>query len=447
MDIPDTQYVVTEDGLHIGYQVFGAGPYDLVFNDVLSNVDANWDVPSWAATLRAFGRRARVITFDRRGFGVSDRPASPNSLSLELGVDDLRSVMDAAGATRPVMMGFEWGCALSLLFAASYPERTAGLVLLSPVVYYWRTPEYPWGRSVEEADRTLQQDLDWGSTEVWRASLRKMGVVDPDDAEARAWAKWARLVASPLARQAIRRVEQQTDVRSLLPGIQVPTLVLQKAGAYDRTGDGGAPWVASQIPGARFLIVPGTEDWPTARDTELFDAIDGFAGEIREREAEFDRVLATVLFTDIVGSTARAAQAGDRAWGELAGRHHAIVRTLLGRFRGVEVDTAGDGFFATFDGPARAVRCAEAIRDAVRPLGIEVRAGCHTGEVETIDGKVGGLAVNIGARVAALAAPSEILVSSTVRDLVAGSGLIFEDAGEHELKGVPDRWHLYRVVA
>ena len=232
-----------------------------------------------------------------------------------------------------------------------------------------------------------------------------MGVVDPDDAEARAWAKWARLVASPLARRAIRRVEQQTDVRSLLPGIQVPTLVLQKAGDYDRSGGGGAPWVASQIPGARFLIVPGPEDWPTARDTELFDAIDGFAGEIREREAEFDRVLATVLFTDIVGSTARAAQVGDRAWSELVERHHAIVRTLLGRYRGVEVDTAGDGFFATFDGPARAVRCAEAIRDAVRPLGIEVRAGCHTGEVETIDGKVGGLAVNIGARVAATGCP------------------------------------------
>ena len=337
VDIPETRFVVTEDGLHIGYQVFGAGPYDLVFNDVLSNVDANWDVPSWAATLRAFGRRARVITFDRRGFGVSDRPASPDSLSLELGVDDLRAVMDAAGATRPVMMGFEWGCALSLLFAASYPERTAGLVLLSPGVYYWRTPEHPWGWSVDEADRAAQRDIDWGSTEVWRASLREMGIVDPDDAEARAWAKWARLVASPLARRAIRRVEQQTDVRSLLPGIQVPTLVLQKAGDHDRSGGGAAPWVASQIPGARFLIVPGPEDWPTARDTELFDAIDGFAGEIREREAEFDRILATVMFTDIVDFD-RPCGAGRRPRLERAGRapsrHREDVARTVPRGRG-----------------------------------------------------------------------------------------------------------------
>ena len=245
----------------------------------------------------------------------------------------------------------------------------------------------------------------------------------------------------------MRRVEQQTDVRSLLPSIQVPTLILQKAGDHARAEGGGpAAWVASQIPGARFALVPGPEDLPTARDTELFDAIDGFAGEIRERQAEFDRVLATVLFTDIVDSTARAAHVGDRAWTELVERHHAIVRTLLRQYRGVEVDTAGDGFFATFDGPARAVRCAAAIIDAVRPLGIAVRAGCHTGEVETIDGKAGGLAVNVGARVAGLAGPGEILVSSTVKDLTAGSGLAFSDAGEHPLKGVPDAWRLYRVI-
>jgi len=223
--------------------------------------------------------------------------------------------------------------------------------------------------------------------------------------------------------------------------------VLQKRGDRDRPSGGAAPWVAAQIPGARFVEIPGPESFPTAKDVALFDAVDQLAHEIRDREAEFDRVLATVMFTDIVGSTERAAALGDRAWRDLAEHHHAIVRAMLARYRGTEVDTAGDGFFATFDGPARAVRCAQAIRDAVLPLGIEIRAGCHTGEVETIDGKVGGLAVSIGSRVATLAAPSEILVTSTVKDLTAGSGLSFEGMGERELKGIPDSWRLYRVVS
>ncbi len=445
MDVPETHYVKTGDGLHIAYQVFGTGPYDLVWNDTMANVDANWDLPSWAAFLRELGRHARVIHFDRRGLGVSDRPASPDVMSLERGMEDLRAVLDAIGSERAVHLGFGWGCALSLLFAASYPGRTAGLALLAPEVYSWSTPEFPWGIA-PLGQPVPSDDLPWGTDEHARANLADMGG-PTDEAEVRAWAKWFRLVASPGAAALVSQATRQTDVRTLLPQIQVPTLVLLKSGDLTRPYGGAAPWVAAQIPGARFVEIPGPESFPTARDEALFDAVDGLAREIRDQEAEFDRVLATVMFTDIVGSTERVAALGDRAWRELAQRHHGVVRTMLNRYRGTEVDTAGDGFFATFDGPARAVRCALAIRDAVRPLGIEIRAGCHTGEVETIDGKVGGVAVNIGARVAALAAPSEVLASSTVRDLTAGSGLTFEDAGERELKGVPDRWRLYRVVA
>ncbi len=446
VDVPETRFVKTADGLHIGYQVFGAGPYDVVFNDTLSNVDANWDVSSWAPVLRALGRQARVITFDRRGFGVSDRPLSTASLSLEVGVDDLTAILDATGSRRPVVMGFEWGSALSLLFAATSPERTAGLVLLNPVVCYWRAADFPWGAD-PNVDGEIHADhaARWGTSDYWREALGDDGIVAVDETEVREWAKWARLVASPQAIRLMSLVEQQTDVRTLLPRIQVPTLVVEKAGHRERASGGTAEWVASRIPGARYEVIPGPESFPRGRDTELYAAIDRFAREIRDRETEFDRVLATVLFTDIVGSTQLAAELGDRAWRELIGRHDAIIRAMLARYRGTEIDTAGDGFFATFDGPARAVRCAEAIRDAVRSLGIELRAGCHTGEVETADGKVRGIAVNLGARVAALAGASEVLVSSTVKDLTAGSGLVFEDAGEHELKGVPDRWRLYRV--
>ena len=268
-----------------------------------------------------------------------------------------------------------------------------------------------------------------------------------DDDHAIGWlADYLRHAASPGAAIALDRMNRGIDVRPALSAIHVPTLVLA------RDGDLAFPveetrWMAEQIHGARFVSFPGVDHffWVGEQD-QLLDEIERFVAGVRDQEADLDRVLATVMFTDIVGSTAKAAELGDRGWGDLVERHHGTVRALLGRFRGKEIDTAGDGFFATFDGPARAVRCAEAIGDAVQDLGLEVRAGVHTGEVETIAGKVGGIAVNVGARIASLAAPSEVLVSQTVRDLVSGSGLSFEDAGEHELKGVPDRWHLYRAV-
>ena len=411
----------------------------------MANVDANWDLPSWAAFLRALGGHARVIHFDRRGLGVSDRPASPDVMSLERGMEDLRAVLDAVGSERAVHLGFGWGCALSLLFAASYPGRTAGLALLAPEVYSWTTPDFPWGLA-PLGQPVPFDEVPWGTDEHARSNLLDMGG-PTDDAEVRAWAKWFRLVASPGAAALVSQATRQTDVRTLLPQIQVPTLVLQKTGDRDRPYGGAAPWVAAQIPEPASSRSPGRSPIPPPGTRPC------------SRRSTVWPVRSATRRRNSTGSSRRSCSPtswarpserptlGDRAWRDLAERHHGVVRTMLARYRGNEVDTAGDGFFATFDGPARAVRCALAIRDAVRPLGIEIRAGCHTGEVETIDGKVGGVAVNIGARVAAQAAPSEVLASSTVRDLTAGSGLTFEDAGERELKGVPDRWRLYRVVA
>jgi class 3 adenylate cyclase len=350
--------------------------------------------------------------------------------------------MDAVGSERALVWGFEDGCAVSLLFAASRPERTLGLVLVAPSVSYWKTEEYPWGFSEDEArhwDERIENA--WGTVEFWRENAADLQA-DTTEEILEHLARWSRLCVSPQAALAIEQVQRQLDVRSLLPEIRVPTLVMQKEG--DRVEDRTAgSWVAEQIPGARFVELPGKTHFILPDDGRHFEELDRFVAAIREEQAELDRVLATVLFTDIVESTQHAVELGDRAWRELLERHHATVRSILARYRGHEVDTAGDGFFATFDGPARAVRCAQQIAGAVRPLGLEIRAGVHTGEVQMIDGKAGGLGVVIGARVGALAAPSEVLVSQTVKDLVAGSGLVFEDRGLQQLKGVPDEWRVY----
>jgi pimeloyl-ACP methyl ester carboxylesterase len=448
MDTPESQYVETEDGTHIGYQVFGEGP-DLVLSEGwMSNIDANWDLPDaqYPDFLRAMARRFRVITFDRRGFGISDRPESASAMPVEKSMDDMRAVMDAVGCERALLAGFESGATVSVLFAATLPERTRGLILMAPLVYSRRTPDFPWGwTDVEEREWDDMIRQHWGTERFWEFNFASMGDV-PDRATLRAWAKWSRLCASPRAALAIEQVERQVDVRAVLPQIQVPTLVLLRAGDADRGTWGAARWVSEQIPGARYVEIPGTDHFFFANDTELFDEIDSFVTGIGRHESRFERVLSTVLFTDICGSTATASALGDREWRAIVERHHAVVRAMLGRYRGVEVDTAGDGFFATFDGPARAIYCARDIVEAVRPLGIEIRAGVHTGECETIDGKVGGMAVVIGARVGSLAVPSEVLVSQTVRDLVAGSGLEFHDRGAHELKGIPDRWQVYAAA-
>jgi len=445
MDRPRTHYARTGDGLHIAYQVFGEGPRDLVIHlPWFSNVDAGWDVPELAALFEWFARTSRVILFDRRGFGVSDRPTTPDAMTLEKGMEDLRAVLDAVGSDRAVLLGFESGGTVMLLFAATYPERAVALATLTPEVAFWQSEDFPWGWTREEADEFRRSlETDWGTEEFWRRNSDDMGERQ-SDAEVAVWARLVRLSASPLAALAIDDVERNIDVRALLPQIQVPTLVMRTRGDRERDWYSESPWVAEQIPGARYIELDSHIHFP--RDPRVYQPLVDFLGEISRHEAIFARVLATVLFTDIVDSTTRAAALGDRAWADLLERHHATVRAMLGRYRGVEVSTAGDGFFATFDGPARAVMCAQAIVEAVRTPGLEVRAGVHTGEVETIDGEAGGLGVVIGARVGALAGPSEVLASQTVKDLVAGSGLAFEAAGEHVLKGVPDTWRLYRVT-
>ena len=447
MDVPETRYAKTPDGVHVAYQVVGDGPVDLVFVPYdFSNIEVNWELPQYASFVRGLAVHARVLLLDSRGIGASDRGTGPSIPTIEARMDDIRAVMDAAKSGRACLFGIESGATLCFPFAATYPERTTAVVVFGATAAGSVAEDYPWGWTSAQWEPWLDRlDREWGS-ETFARDLAEW--VSPslagDPAFRRTVGQLLRLSASPGDAQAHERLNRDTDVRHVLAAIQAPTLVLHRTGDRVESVEQGR-YIAAHIPGATFIELPGDDHiWPL---DDLVPHVVGFLRSIREQEAEFDRVLATVLFTDIVGSTERTAEIGDRRWRGLVERHHAIVRTMLARYRGTEVDTAGDGFFATFDGPARAVRCAQAIVEAVKPLEIEIRAGCHTGEVETIDGKVGGIAVNIGARVGAKAGPSEVLVSSTVKDLVAGSGLVFEDVGEHELKGVPDRWRLYRVVS
>lgn len=450
--MPQTRFAKTGDGVHIAYQVAGAGPIDIVFvHSFVSHVELFLELPSFARMIREMGSFGRVVTFDKRGVGLSDRLSQIPT--LEARMDDLRAVLDAVGSSRAVLLGDGDGAALSCLFAATYPERTLGLALWgggSRVAY---APDYPWGMRRERFEERLLQRIElWGddarAAESTRMTFLLSGEALSRDPGFATWlSKIQRYGAAPGDLASFSRVWFETDARSALPAIQVPAVVLYREGWPTELME-EARWTAEQIPGARLVPLSGDEDDPYLGDVaEVADAVERLVAFAQDEEAVFDRVLATVLFTDIVGSTQHAVDLGDAAWKDLLERHHAVVRAMIGRYRGVEVDTAGDGFLATFDGPARGVRCAQAIAGAVRALGIEIRAGLHTGEVETIDGKIGGIAVHIGARVGALAGPSEILVSSTVKDLVAGGGLTFEDAGEHELKGVPDRWRLYRVVS
>ena len=442
---PQTRYARTADGVHIAYQVHGDAPIDLVIAlGWMTNVEALWEVPSQARFLNRLASSSRLILFDKRGVGLSDRVPESQLPSLEARMDDLRAVMDAAASERAVVFGISEGGPMAMLFAATYPERTRGLLLFGTVA------DLTSGRDVEnwpiELDRIERL---WGTEEYARLTLRELGAPSlADDERMVTWlASYTRRAASPSAAIALERMNHLMDASDILHAIHVPTLVI------GRTGDPTFPIedvqrTAEGIPGARFVELPGQDHLLFFGDTEpLLVEIEHFLKEIRDDEAELDRVLATVLFTDIVGSTERAAALGDREWRVLRDSHHARIRSNLGRFRGREVNTAGDGFFATFDGPIRAVRCAATAVAAVRDLGIQIRAGLHTGEVELDGPDVRGIAVHIGARVASLAGPSEVLVTSTVKDLVAGAALEFEDRGEHKLKGVPGAWRLYRVVA
>jgi class 3 adenylate cyclase len=406
-----------------------------------------WEYGPEARFQRGIASFARVIMMDQRGVGLSDK--MKGLPDLETRMDDVRAVLDAAGSTRTALWGVGVdGGALCAMFAATYPERVVALAFWGGARYAW-APDYPWG-TTEEEDAEFRDAIEqgWGQEEHMAEIMRLAGApAFARNPEAVRWAaKVARNMGAPGDVALFDRMLFEIDFRGILPSIHVPTVVMYR---QDPKVEGEANYLASKIPGAKTVVLPAGEDWPPSfGDSQgALRALEEFLDSVKRQEAEFERVLATVLFTDIVGATERAAALGDRAWRDLLERHHAIVRALLERFRGIEVDTAGDGFLARFDGPARAVRCAQALVEAVVPLGIEIRAGLHTGEVELVGDKIGGIAVHTGARVAAKAAPSKVLVSQTVKDLVAGSGLVFEDRGEHELKGIPDLWYLYRAVA
>lgn len=436
---PETRYAKS-GGVHIAYQVIGDGPFDLVqVPGFISNVELIWEEPRHARFLRRLASFSRLILFDKRGTGLSDRVPEDRFPTLEERMDDVRAVMDAAGSERAALFGISEGGGMSVLFAATYPERTIALMTFGIFAKRVWSADYPWAPTPEERAADFERtERNWGNEDALR---QEMGDTE-DEAYVRWYASFMRRSASPSAAVAIMRMNTAIDVRAVLPSIRVPTLIMHRTDDQDTKVEEGR-WIASQISGARFVELAGGDHTPwMGRADPVVDEIEAFLTGAR-RGPEPDRVLATVLFTDIAGSTELAAGLGDRAWADLLDRHQAAVRRELVRWRGREVDTAGDGFLATFDGPARAVRGAVAIVDSARELGLDVRAGVHTGEVELADAAVRGIAVHIGARVAGLARPGEVLVSRTVVDLVAGSGMDFADRGEHALKGVPGMWRLY----
>jgi pimeloyl-ACP methyl ester carboxylesterase len=446
VQIPETRYAKTTDGAHIAFASTGEGGPDLIFiPGFVSNVEEFWEDPEASRFFGTLSRFARVTVLDKRGTGLSDAVPNDALPPIEVRMDDIRAVIDAIGAERAFIAGHSEGGQNAAVFAATYPERTLGLILLTSDVRGAWAPDHPWGMDEQEfmAEQALIE-RDWGTGDYMDRFFEQiMPSLANDERARRRFSRFWRRSASPAAAMAINEMWWQTDIRGVLSSISVPTLILWRS---------GSPWapesryLAEHLPNARAIEIEGPDHVPWAGETEPFlSEIEQFVTGTRPLVTP-DRVLATILFTDIVGSTQKAAAMGDAKWRALLEVHRAAIRAELDRFRGKEVDTAGDGFLATFDGPARAVRCALTISSSVRELDLEVRAGVHTGEVEMSGQDVAGLAVHIGARVAALAGANEVLVSSTVKDLVAGSGLAFEDAGEHVLKGVPERWRLYRVV-
>jgi class 3 adenylate cyclase len=441
--LPETRYA-TNSGLHVAYQLAGDGPVDVVLlTQWFSNVDSQWDVPPLAAFIRRLGAFGRVLTFDKRGTGLSDPVRASELPSIEEWMDDLRAVMDDSGIERAVLVANLASGFMAMVFAATYPARVKALVLVNAYPRFTRTTDYPWGPDSSDLDALVERTRrTWGKGMLLRLFAPSL-LADATLVEREA--RYERQAASPGTAMAMTRMINLIDVRAVLPTITVPTMVISRADPATVPA-GHRRYIADHLPGARYVELPGADELMWAGDQ------DALVGEIQEfvtgarPVTQPDRVLATIVFTDIVGSTRHAAELGDRAWRELLERHHVLVRAELARFRGREVDTAGDGFLAVFDGPGRAVQCASAAIRSVRSLGIEIRAGIHTGEVEMAGDGVRGIAVHIGARVSALADAGEVLVSSTVRDLVAGSGLQFQDRGFHELKGVPDSWRVLAVI-
>jgi class 3 adenylate cyclase/pimeloyl-ACP methyl ester carboxylesterase len=415
--------------------VVGDAARDLVFvPDFCSNLVYGWESPYWRPFYERLARSFRLILFDKRGTGLSDRGgAFP---TLETRMEDLRAVMDAVGSDRAVIFGSHEGCLMATLFAATYPEQTSALALFHPSLVEYLEPGYP-----EVALPPLRDG--WGTQELADDILQETCPTLAASPEGREWfANWLRVGASPAMGYELNRAFTETDMADVYTALRVPTLVLYRDTPLASVESLG---VADRISGARSTCVSGLDYWGVFLSPEIVDEIELLAAGASAPLVP-ETILSTVLFTDIVGSSEHAARLGDRAWRDLLARHHAAVRRELARFRGQERDTAGDGFLATFDGPGRAIACAHAVIAAVAPLGLEVRAGIHTGECELHDGKPAGLALAVGARVCALAAPGHVLVSRTVKDLVAGSGFVFEPAGEHDLKGIPDRWALFSAA-
>lgn len=427
----------------IAYHVIGSGPPHIVLTPgFVSHIELGWEL----AALRRFVERlasfAQVIAFDKRGTGMSDRVSDHALPTLEQRADDIRAVIDAVGLNRAVLLGVSDGGTMAAFFAATHPERVDSLILYGAEAH--NDPK-PSPAEFDEYVRLLRSE--WGSESYARRTLQRNAPTVAEDPEWLAWVtRFLRGGASPGAAIALSRMNLELDIRSVLPAIRLPTLVLH------RTGDQNVPLeqgrlLARLIPGAHLVELPGNEHFIFAGDQDaVIDEIEDFLTGVRD-PGERNRVLATIVFTDIVGSTATALEVGDRRWRELLDRHHALVRRALHRFGGEELDTAGDGFLSSFGGPARAVRFASHVVEQVRNLGIEIRAGVHTGECELHEGKLAGVAVHVGARIAGLAGPGEVLVSSTVRGLVAGSGLIFEDRGNRRLRGLPDAQRVYAVTS
>jgi class 3 adenylate cyclase len=447
---PPTVEYARHDGVAIAFQVFGSGPDVLVIPGWASHLELNWELPGLAELLERLAAFARVIVVDRRGSGLSDRFGADSTPTLEDHMTDLVAVVRNAAASKLSVLTFDESSMVGCVLAASHPELVRSLTLYSPRVVGRRTPDFPWEKTQEEWDWYLDRVAEgWGTDAYTRLELRTVMPAAAGRPEALAiYSRYQRNAASPGSALALIRQFVDTDVRDVLPSIRVPTDLIRHRDDLALVHD-AIEYVAAHISGSRVLEVDGQDSfgWFEGDMAAVADVVAEAATGVPSPARTDHRRLATVLFTDVVGSTVRAAELGDRAWHALLERHHERVRAQLARHRGHEVDTAGDGFFATFPGPAAAVRSAIAIADDVRDLDIEIRAGVHTGEVERIDGKDAGLAVHIGARIAGLAGPSEVLVSSTVRDLVAGSELRFESIGEHELKGVPERWRLFRASA
>jgi class 3 adenylate cyclase len=441
---PEVSYARSGD-VAIAYQIVGTGPPDLVFvRGTTGDLLSTWEQPLLVRHVEGLAESTRVLMLDKRGTGLSDRVREVQS--IETAMDDVRAVMDAAASERAVLWMGSTSTGIGVLFAATYPERCAGLIIFDPQVKGTRTDDYPWAPTEAEWREELAAvRAGWGERGYLEDLAQQRAPEVADDDDFRDWFVWhMRRSLSPGAALTASRAAMELDVQDILAAVRVPTLVIAHPA---RPGPGH--YIAERIQGAELAELPPFRGIYTWADDEAHQATMAvtarFVAQLSGR-VEPERVLATILFTDIVGSTERAATLGDSAWRQLLERHHAVVRRELARFQGRELDTAGDGFFATFDGPARAVVAASAIRDSLRPLDLEIRAGLHTGECEVSDGKIAGIAVSIGARIASLAGSGEILVSSTVKDLVAGSDLRFEPRGEHQLKGVPESWRLFALA-